>query len=333
MSSTGMSVSAALKELGLDQTATENDVTLAYRDLAKIWHPDRFQNDARLGARTEAQIKLINEAKQVALAYLEKHGHFRYVGREKTSGTRRKARPKPEAPQTRKMPKPRPKPPARSAGEPMPPRKDSKQTPAQAQNPTRHPFQVKFNTTVLVGIVLVFALASFLFTMGSALLRSPAGKTRSFPKTIRAQATLTPQQSQNPKPIVSQQEVQVTADTFFTLGSDKDWVSKVQGPPMTIQGSDWVYGFSRIRFAGGQVVGWKASELNPLNTGMLLDSDRLYPSRTFGLGSWTDEVAALQGIPDIIEGQVWSYGEAWVEFDADTVLAYENDQRETLKTH
>jgi len=79
MASKGMKIAEALKHLGLEKTADANDVKLAYRDLAKIWHPARFQNDERVGAKAEAQIKIINEAKTVALNYVEKYGHFRHV--------------------------------------------------------------------------------------------------------------------------------------------------------------------------------------------------------------------------------------------------------------
>ncbi len=90
-----MSIDEALRQLGLTTTATESDVKQAYKDLARIWHPDRFQNDEQLGARTETQIKIINEARSVAMAYLEKHGHFLHVGRTQRKQSHRAAENKP----------------------------------------------------------------------------------------------------------------------------------------------------------------------------------------------------------------------------------------------
>jgi len=131
MASKGMKIAEALKTLGLEKSADANDVKQAYRDLAKIWHPDRFQNDERVGAKAEAQIKIINEAKTVALNYVEKYGHFRHV-RDDAAGAdmgfeppkpppryrsqaenrqrrQQQARPEPEPEPKKEPPKPPPK--------------------------------------------------------------------------------------------------------------------------------------------------------------------------------------------------------------------------------
>jgi hypothetical protein len=59
-----MDVNQALKILGLEQSAGLNEIKEAYRDLAKVWHPDRFQNDPRLRQKAEERFKKINEAYQ-----------------------------------------------------------------------------------------------------------------------------------------------------------------------------------------------------------------------------------------------------------------------------
>jgi hypothetical protein len=51
-----------LKTLGLKSTATPDEIRQAYRDLVKVWHPDRFGNDARVRAKAEEQLKAINAA-------------------------------------------------------------------------------------------------------------------------------------------------------------------------------------------------------------------------------------------------------------------------------
>ena len=47
----------ALEILGLPSTAQEPQIKEVYRDLAKVWHPDRFSRDPRLCAngRRESQ--------------------------------------------------------------------------------------------------------------------------------------------------------------------------------------------------------------------------------------------------------------------------------------
>ena len=48
--------------LGVDLTATPEQLKQAYRDLVKVWHPDRFTNDPTLQSKAEAKLKEINEA-------------------------------------------------------------------------------------------------------------------------------------------------------------------------------------------------------------------------------------------------------------------------------
>jgi hypothetical protein len=56
--------------LGLSGTPTETEIKQAYRDLAKVWHPDRFgENDERLRRKAEGRLKEINEA----YSHISKH--------------------------------------------------------------------------------------------------------------------------------------------------------------------------------------------------------------------------------------------------------------------
>ena len=48
--------------LGLKPDASEQEVKNAYRDLAKVWHPDRFAHDPRLQQKAQDKLKEINEA-------------------------------------------------------------------------------------------------------------------------------------------------------------------------------------------------------------------------------------------------------------------------------
>lgn len=48
--------------LGLRPDASEQEVKNAYRDLAKVWHPDRFAHDPRLQQKAQEKLKEINEA-------------------------------------------------------------------------------------------------------------------------------------------------------------------------------------------------------------------------------------------------------------------------------
>jgi|SRR5579859_114384 len=64
-----MNVTQALETLGLKRSATPDDIKQAYRDLAKVWHPDRFPNEPRLKQLGEETLKKVNEAYQTLQSY------------------------------------------------------------------------------------------------------------------------------------------------------------------------------------------------------------------------------------------------------------------------
>ncbi len=52
----------ALRILGLPPGASVADIQTAWRDLAKVWHPDRFAHDERLRAKAGENLSRINQA-------------------------------------------------------------------------------------------------------------------------------------------------------------------------------------------------------------------------------------------------------------------------------
>ena len=48
--------------LDVDPNASDDVVRTAYRDLLKVWHPDRFAHDPALRLKSEEKLKAINEA-------------------------------------------------------------------------------------------------------------------------------------------------------------------------------------------------------------------------------------------------------------------------------
>lgn len=55
----------ALDVLALRPGATPTEIKEAYRDLVKVWHPDRFGSDARLREKAEDKLKQLNDAYRV----------------------------------------------------------------------------------------------------------------------------------------------------------------------------------------------------------------------------------------------------------------------------
>jgi hypothetical protein len=58
----GMDSLEAYRTLDLEPNASSDEVRRSYRDLAKVWHPDRFAGDPALRLKAEARLKIINEA-------------------------------------------------------------------------------------------------------------------------------------------------------------------------------------------------------------------------------------------------------------------------------
>lgn len=57
-----------LELLGLKPGASAQEVKAAYRDMAKVWHPDRFAHDPRLQEKAQNKLKEINEAYEALIS-------------------------------------------------------------------------------------------------------------------------------------------------------------------------------------------------------------------------------------------------------------------------
>jgi len=59
----------ALRILGLPPGSSKDDIHTAWRDLAKVWHPDRFTHDERLRAKAGENLSRINQAHEALADY------------------------------------------------------------------------------------------------------------------------------------------------------------------------------------------------------------------------------------------------------------------------
>ena len=58
------------RALELEPGASLDEVKQARRDLTRVWHPDRFTNDARMQRKGEERLKEINQAYVILEQYL-----------------------------------------------------------------------------------------------------------------------------------------------------------------------------------------------------------------------------------------------------------------------
>ena len=67
---TSLDLKQCLKVLDLEYTTSLKQVTQAYKDLVRIWHPDRFPPNSRLKDKAEENLRDINIAYEHVIAYL-----------------------------------------------------------------------------------------------------------------------------------------------------------------------------------------------------------------------------------------------------------------------
>jgi hypothetical protein len=350
MAKKGMPVAEALEHLGLTTDASEADVKQSYKDLARIWHPDRFQSDERLEKKAEEQIKVINEARSVALKYVKKHGHFRFVNKGRAGTT---TQPPPPPPPPRQEPKPPPKQ-ERSKTQQGQPRTEKTQEPKPPPPPPQEEYrpppepESEYETytdhmpgqNIIIASILIVILGGFIFLMMSTMggdsrkekVEAYLAKREEMKKSPLERRVIVLDE-EDPGDTINKsalEEETAFLDTFFTLGTDKELVSLIQGAPFQIKGDVWKYGFSTITFKNDKVVGWKSSELHPLNVGMPPPNPDDEIEYVFGVGTTKKEVAAMYGAPDVINGDLWTYGEAYIRFKADTIIFWQNDKHNTF---
>ena len=109
---------------------------------------------------------------------------------------------------------------------------------------------------------------------------------------------------------------------FFTLGSSKEDVVRLQGEPEQVRHGVFRYGFSSIFFEDNVVVGWHQSPSTRLN--VQLNPRRAYDNDYFTIGSTRDQVVAVAGTPDHYDdgGRELRYGESRITFQRGRVVSW-----------
>ena len=86
-----MNRNEALRVLGLDDDSSDDDIKLAYKEMAQILHPDKFTDNRKLAERATEQFKRVNEAREILLGRRSSARHAGSstgsTGRSGSSGT------------------------------------------------------------------------------------------------------------------------------------------------------------------------------------------------------------------------------------------------------
>ena len=130
------------RTLGLTPSASELEIKQAWRDLARIWHPDRFSHDPRLQARAVEELKKINEAYEVLI----KRGA---AARRDLHGTS-------SASDTNDLHKPTPKTTKSQTNERS--QQQAKARPSPTEQPSKYFNSRRVTVSLLVATILLFVL-------------------------------------------------------------------------------------------------------------------------------------------------------------------------------
>jgi hypothetical protein len=260
---------------GLTQDATQTEIKDTYRVLAKVWHPDRFQSDEELRRKAEEKLKEINSAYQLISTTVA----------EASNGA--SSRPVSQAEES-----PRSSAAASAHAPHRYPHTSHFNSPSRAKPPTN-----KKRFAVTLAILLAAGVSVYLWFTQMASHVANDANTEKIGKTAAltgASGQSSKEKNQLPKPATNTSAA--TAETmgahprtsavasnraslvvypdedpqvpYFTVGSTKNDVIRIQDPPNKVLGNVFVYGFSRVYFENGRVQSWQLDSSSPLKARM-----------------------------------------------------------------
>jgi len=340
------------KILGVKDFASSDEVKTAYRKLSKKFHPDVNDGDKFF----EERFKEIQNAYEILCDYRRKEIHDSKLRTSSASSSDFNFKE-----ESKTNSKEEPKKDESASGN----RQDTysnkktessntKPSPSQAStNPksktfTLQPVGIFIIVIVVIGIIIGLSKnKKETYTNQQSEYSIPQSNTSDYysNQTVQAPTYQNPEtHSYNNDNKYNEEDLNQTYTTgndYFTTGSTKNEVLKVQGEPTSISKYEgmneevWTYDFSRITFKSGRV-----SEYNDiskiLRVQMKSSSSISSNANYFTIGSSKDEVLQVQGEPTSIskyEGmneEVWTYDFSRITFKSGRVSEY-NDISKILK--
>ncbi len=299
--------------LELEPGASLEEVKRAYRDLAKVWHPDRFSHDPPLQQKAQEKLKEITRAYEKLSSY-RPDPHFGASQQESRSRQSQSWSQSSSYQSDRSW---------------------TYQKPRSSDDFERSRFFRVF-VWIIAGLV-VFGISKLLnISDGKDKIR-PKAKVPAVERYLKEKYTqprIKKDKVRTPIPGDKLTEKQRAAEVepsppeskpsdkkeaappviptdHFTLGSTKDEVLAIQGEPDQSLTKQFRYGASYVYFSRGRVTGWN-SESPPLKVKL----KSFYPTSKslFDIGSSMDEVIDIQGTPDYYSEGRFRYGTSYVYF-------------------
>ena len=307
--------------LELEPGASPEEVKRAYRDLAKVWHPDRFSHDPPLQQKAQEKLKEINRAYERLSSY-RPDPHFSSSQQESWSRQSQSWSQSSSYQSDRSW---------------------TYQKPKRGDDFERSRFFRVF-VWIITGLV-VFGISKLLNVSDGKEKTTPKAKVPAVKRYLKEKYTQPPikkdkvrtaipgdkltekqrvAEVEPPPPADKPSNQKKTAPPLiaadhFTLGSSKDDVLAIQGEPDQALTKQFRYGTSYVYFSRGRVTGWN-SESPPLKVKL----KSFYPtSKTqFAIGSTMDEVIDIQGTPDYYSESRFRYGTSYVYFSNRSVTGW-----------
>lgn len=327
----------AYRILDVPVGAPKEDIRTAYRDLLKVWHPDRHAGDPSLQHRAQERLKNINGAYEaIELAGFPSARPPRVTQPPPVPPRRRAATAPNQSKQNDAAGSSTRQPPREPGGNgaATPPRTAE---PPQPASPTLSTAPTPSAALPLLGLLLIGSVALVLNSMhgNSDADHSSYRSTYSEPNPAYSAPTYEASPSRGQAGTESNTGSAKEPDRpVFTLGSTHEEVRAAQGTPSSIDrtlGESWWYGSARVEFQNGRVYAWAGSPYARLNVSLQPKDKKKATEATsrgyFTLGSSKDEVIAVQGTPDQLDrtlGETWWYAGAKVAFSDGKVYEWSN---------
>ncbi len=340
----------ALRILELDTDATETQIRSAYLTLVKVWHPDRFQSDEKLKDAAEKKLKDINSAYEFLILTMQERAEWQRPNQWSEYAPSKEPSNEEVVAAKRKVSL----------------KRWSQRLSRWTSLAFKTFLQLAALALVIllfrylwiafdVPVPTTEEAAKAVGTGKDDLLKELEQPKRRFKQAVMKDlrklapnlfhaAPPAPPQTAQPEPepdsevsrkaptrAAAQQPVRTETASrklypYVTIGSTKDEVLALQGPPTASSDDKLVYGRSELYLKDGSVIGWK---IDPASDPIRV---KLWPEHSvdtsqdyFTIDSTKDDVLVVQGTPTAFSNDKFEYGGSEVYFHNNRVVRWKND--------